>query len=258
MKNKIVAGNWKMNKTFSEAEELLVAIAEGIDDMPLNTEIIMCPPFLYLEMAADVSEESKFSVGSQNVSSEKSGAFTGEISAEMIKSAGVDFCIVGHSERRVHFQETDEVLATKVLRLLEEDIVPIFCIGEQLSEREKGEEFKVVENQLTKGLFHLDKEAFERIIIAYEPVWAIGTGLTATPEQAQKMHAHIRQLIEKQYGVEVAYNTYILYGGSCNSKNALELFSCQDVDGGLIGGASLKVEEFIEIINAAETSVKSD
>lgn len=258
MKNKIVAGNWKMNNTFPEAEELLVAIAEAIEDMPLETDIIICPSFPYLEMAADVSEESNFSVGAQNVSYEKSGAYTGEVSAAMIKSAGVDFCIVGHSERRIYFHEDDETLAKKVILLLEEDIIPIFCIGEQLVERENGKQFEIVENQLNKGLFHLSKENFERIVIAYEPVWAIGTGKTATPQQAQEMHAFIRNLIEKKYGTEIAYNTYILYGGSCNSKNALDLFTCQDVDGGLIGGASLKVEEFIEIINAAETCLKSN
>ncbi|MBP7102775.1 MAG: triose-phosphate isomerase [Bacteroidales bacterium] len=258
MKNKIVAGNWKMNKTFPEAEELLVAIAEGLDDMPLETDVVICPPFPFLEMAADVSEESNFSVGAQNVSDEKAGAFTGEVSAAMIKSAGVDFCIVGHSERRAYYKETDEVLAKKVNCLLEEDIIPIFCIGEQLAEREAGNHFKVVEKQLHKGLFHLSADAFESIVIAYEPVWAIGTGKTASPQQAQEMHAYIRSLIEAKYGAEQAYNTYILYGGSCNSKNALELFSCQDVDGGLIGGASLKAEEFIEIINAAETCTKNN
>ncbi|MFA7401571.1 MAG: triose-phosphate isomerase [Bacteroidales bacterium] len=258
MKNKIVAGNWKMNKTFPEAEELLVAIAEGLDDMPLETDVVICPPFPYLEMAADVSEESNFSIGAQNVSDEKAGAFTGEISAAMIKSAGADFCIVGHSERRAYFKETDEVLAKKVKRLLEEDIIPIFCIGEQLAEREANHHFQVVEKQLTEGLFHLEAKDFERVVIAYEPVWAIGTGKTATPQQAQEMHAYIRAFIEKKYGAEIAYNTYILYGGSCNSKNALELFSCPDVDGGLIGGASLKVEDFIEIINAAETCIKND
>lgn len=258
MKNKIVAGNWKMNKTFPEAEELLVDIAENLDDMPLETDIIICPPSLFLEMASDVSEESNFSVGAQNVSCEKSGAYTGEISAAMIKSAGADFCIVGHSERRAYFKETDDELAKKVKLLLEEDIVPIFCIGEQLSDREAEHHFKIVENQLNVGLFHLAVGDFAQVIIAYEPIWAIGTGKTATPQQAQEMHAYIRGLIEAKYGSEQAYNTYILYGGSCNSKNALELFSCQDVDGGLIGGASLKTEEFIEIINAAETCTKND
>ena len=258
MKNKIVAGNWKMNKTFPEAEELLVAIAEGLDEMSLQTEVILCPPSLYLEMAADVSEESNFMVGAQNVSYAENGAYTGEVSAAMLKSAGADFCIVGHSERRTYFKETDEELRKKVDLLLSHDIIPIFCVGEQLAEREANNQFQIVENQLKNALFHLSKDQFEQIIIAYEPVWAIGTGLTATPAQAQEMHAFIRKMIEEKYGTQQAYNSYILYGGSCNAKNALELFSCNDVDGGLIGGASLKSEEFIEIINAAETAGDSE
>ena len=253
MKNKIVAGNWKMNKTFPQAEELLVAIAEGLDEVSLETEVILCTPSLYLEMAADVSEESHFMVGAQNVSYAENGAYTGEISAEMLKSAGADFCIVGHSERRTYFKETDDELRKKVDLLLKNDILPIFCIGEQLAEREANNQFQVVENQLKNGLFHLSNEQFEQVIVAYEPVWAIGTGLTATPAQAQEMHAFVRKMIEEKYGTQQAYNTYILYGGSCNAANALELFSCNDVDGGLIGGASLNSGEFIEIINAAET-----
>ena len=258
MKNKIVAGNWKMNKTFPEAEDLLVAIAEGLDDMVLETEIIICPPFLYLEMAADVAEESVFLVGAQNVCTEEKGAYTGEISASMLKSAGVDCCIIGHSERRMYYNETHSDLQKKVNIALENDILPIFCIGEHLAEREEGKHFEVVEKQLAESLFHLDGKQFEQVIIAYEPVWAIGTGLTATPEQAQEMHAFIRSLVEKKYGTEQAYNTYILYGGSCNPQNALDLFTCKDVDGGLIGGASLNAEDFLAIINAAETSVKSN
>jgi len=258
MKNKIVAGNWKMNLTFPEAEELLVAIAEGLDEVNLDTEVILCPPYLYLEMAADVSEESNFLVGAQNVGYAESGAYTGEVSAAMIKSAGADFCIVGHSERRTYFNETDEQLRKKVDLLLANDMMPIFCIGEQLAEREANNHFQVVENQLKNGLFHLPIEDFQQVVIAYEPVWAIGTGLTATPAQAQEMHAFIRKMIEEKYGTQQAYNSYILYGGSCNAQNALELFTCNDVDGGLIGGASLKGEEFIAIINAAETATKED
>jgi triosephosphate isomerase len=258
MKNKIVAGNWKMNKTFPEAEDLLVAIAEGLDDMVLETEIIICPSFLYLEMAADIAEESAFLVGAQNVSAEEKGAYTGEISASMLKSAGVDCCIIGHSERRAYYKETHSELKKKVDIALANDILPIFCIGEHLTERELGKHFEVVEKQLIESVFHLNAEQFEQVIIAYEPVWAIGTGLTATPEQAQEMHAFIRSLIEKKYGTEQAYNAYILYGGSCHSQNALDLFTCKDVDGGLIGEASLKTEDFIAIINAAETSGKNN
>lgn len=258
MKNKIVAGNWKMNKNFDQADDLLYNVSEALKDVRLETEIIVCPPALYLEMASDVAENSNFYVGAQNVSYADKGAYTGEISAEMLKSTGVDFCIVGHSERRTYFHETDEELAKKVDLLIANDVVPIFCCGEVLKDRESGNYFKVVENQIKDALFHLEKEKFDGIIIAYEPVWAIGTGLTATPQQAQEMHAFIRSLIEQKYGVETAYNTYILYGGSCNPKNALDLFSCQDVDGGLIGGASLVADDFIAIVNAAETVVKNN
>jgi triosephosphate isomerase len=258
MKNKIVVGNWKMNASFPEAEELLASIAEEIEDMPLETDIIICPPFLYLEMTADVAEESNFHVGAQNVYSEEKGAYTGEISASMLKTTGVDFCIVGHSERRMYFKEMAPDLRKKVAVLLKNDISPIFCVGEQRTDREAERQFDVVEQQLTEGLFHLNADDFQRVIIAYEPIWAIGTGLTATPEQAQEIHNFIRSLIVKKYGMEQAYNTYILYGGSCNPQNALELFVCKDVDGGLIGGSSLNAQDFIAIINAAETSIKED
>ena len=258
MKNKVVAGNWKMNKTFTEAEELLVEIAEGIEEMPLQTDIIICPSFPYMEMAADIAEENGFYIGAQDVASEEKGAYTGEVSASMLKSCGVDFCIIGHSERRMYFKETHEQLRKKVDIAIANDLCPIFCVGEQLPEREADNHFSIVEKQLAESLFHLDKQEFERIIIAYEPVWAIGTGVTATTEQAQEMHAFIRSLIEKKYGTELAYNTYILYGGSCNPNNALELFTCKDVDGGLIGGASLNAEDFIAIINAAETCASSN
>jgi len=258
MKNKIVAGNWKMNKLFNEAEDLLVSIAEGIDGVELETEVIICPPFLYLEMASDIAEESGFYIGAQNIYSEENGAYTGEISAEMLKSSGVDFCIIGHSERRAYFNETDAELKKKVDIALANDIIPIFCVGENADNRKASLEQSTVRNQIEAGLFHLQPDQFERVIIAYEPVWAIGTGLTATPAQAQDMHAFIRSMIEDKYGSDQAYSTYILYGGSCNAQNALELFSCRDVDGGLIGGASLKAEDFIAIINAAETCMKNN
>jgi triosephosphate isomerase len=176
----------------------------------------------------------------------------------MLKTCGVDFCIIGHSERRTCFGETNADLRKKVDIALANDIIPVFCVGEHLADREAGKHFEVVECQLIESLFHLNTKQFERIVIAYEPVWAIGTGLTATPQQAQEMHAFIRSVVEKKYGTECAYNTPILYGGSCNAQNALDLFMCKDVDGGLIGGASLNADDFIEIINAAETSIKSD
>ncbi|MDR1878360.1 MAG: triose-phosphate isomerase [Bacteroidales bacterium] len=260
MKNKIVIGNWKMNNSFTEAEELLTSIANIMEDMTLETEIVICPAFPYLEMAADLAEDNSFPyyIGAQNVSSEEKGAYTGEVSALMIKSSGADFCIIGHSERRMYFHETNVCLRKKTDIAIVNDLIPIFCVGEQLVEREAQNHFTVIENQLKESLFHLDRSGFERVILAYEPVWAIGTGITATPAQAQEMHAFIRSLVAEKYGTEQAYNTYILYGGSCNSKNALDLFLCKDIDGGLIGGASLTANEFIEIIRAAETSTKND
>jgi len=254
MRNKVVIGNWKMNQNFSEAEELAIDIAEGIEDLNLKTEVILCPPFPYLEMLTDLAEESPIGVGAQNCSEHENGAYTGEVSASMLASLDVNFCIIGHSERRKYFKETDAQLAEKVNQLLKHETCPVFCIGELIEERKAEKHFETVENQIKQGLFHLKSEEFESIVLAYEPVWAIGTGLTATPEQAQEMHAFIRKLIEAKYGTEIAYNTIILYGGSCNAKNALDLFSQPDVDGGLIGGASLKKEDFLAIIEAAETT----
>ncbi len=249
MRKNIVAGNWKMNKTFDEADELVTNLIEQLEEKDLgeNTDVIICPPFPYLEMCTDYSNESYFAVGAQNVSDRDQGAFTGEVSADMLASMEVEYCIVGHSERRAYYGETDALIAKKVDQLLKNDIRPIVCCGEVLEEREAGKQFEVVKRQITDGLFHLDAEAFGKIIIAYEPVWAIGTGKTATPEQAQEIHAFIRGLIAEKYGKEVADNTSILYGGSCKPSNAKELFANPDVDGGLIGGASLKAEDFINI-----------
>lgn len=257
MKAKLVIGNWKMNETFDEAQDLIGGIADSIEKLTLETSVVMCPPFPYLELATDLAEDNgNFSIGAQNCSEYVSGAYTGEVSAKMLASLEVDFCIVGHSERRKYFNESNQTIATKVTRLLEENIIPVVCCGELLEDRKAGKHFEVVEKQITESLFNLKKDEFERVVIAYEPVWAIGTGETATPQQAEEIHAFIRSLIEKKYGTETAYNAYILYGGSCNAKNALDLFSQQDVDGGLIGGASLKVPDFVSIIEAAETVVK--
>lgn len=238
-----------MNKHFDEAEELVSEIADLIEETPLNedVELIICPPFLYLEMVTDIASESAFHVGSQNVSNHDQGAFTGEVSAPMLESMGVEYCIVGHSERRKFFGETDDMLASKVKMALASEIEPIFCCGEVLAEREAGTHFEVVRSQLVHGLFQLTAEQFYNVIVAYEPVWAIGTGVVASPAQAQEMHAFIRGLITEQYGAELADDTAILYGGSCNAANAAELFSQPDVDGGLIGGASLKAGEFVQI-----------
>jgi triosephosphate isomerase len=247
MRKLIVAGNWKMNKTFEEAENLINDIAIECDEKELKCEVVVCPPALFLEVATDFADVSKIAVGAQNVSDKDSGAYTGEIAAAMLESVEVDYCIVGHSERRKYFNETDDVLAEKVNRLLDYGIKPIYCCGEVLEEREKNTHFDVVRQQLKDGLFHLTDDEFANIVIAYEPVWAIGTGVTASPEQAQEMHAFIRDLIADNYNRKIADDTTILYGGSCNSGNAKELFSNKDVDGGLIGGASLKADEFMKI-----------
>ena len=248
MRQKIVAGNWKMNKNFSEAEELLDKIAEAQEEYNGGVQVIVCPPAIYLEMAVDYSEEyPAVLTGAQNVSQFVKGAYTGEISAAMLKSMGVSHCIVGHSERRKYFRETDAVIAEKIKNLLSSEITPIYCCGETLEERNQEIHFEVVADQISEALFHLTEEEMGEIIIAYEPVWAIGTGVNATPQQAQEMHDFIRRLVLDKYGNDVANNLSILYGGSCNAQNAKELFSMPDVDGGLIGGASLVVEDFLAI-----------
>lgn len=249
MRKNIVAGNWKMNKTFDEADELISNIMDKLEENELgeNTLMILCPPFPYLEMCTDYGNQSYFSVGAQNVNDNDKGAFTGEVSAAMLASMEVEYCIVGHSERRAYYGETDQIVARKVDQLLKNDIRPIVCCGEVLEERKANKHFDVVKRQITDGLFHLTAEDFSKLVIAYEPVWAIGTGETATPEQAQEIHAFIRGLIADKYGKEVAENTSILYGGSCKPGNAKELFANPDVDGGLIGGAALQADDFMNI-----------
>lgn len=249
MRQKIIAGNWKMNKTFEEADELLFDIVKRLENKPDDVQLIVCPPSPFLELATDMVDEEDVDlrVGSQNVSQFENGAYTGEISAAMLSSMNLDFCIVGHSERRKYFGESHEVLAQKVDRLLEYGIQPIFCCGEVLEEREAGNHFDVVEAQIKESIFHLTEVELSNIIIAYEPVWAIGTGKTATSDQAQEMHSFIRSLLKEKCGEEIACEVSILYGGSCNPKNAAELFANKDVDGGLIGGAALKADDFIKI-----------
>lgn len=249
MREKIVAGNWKMNKSFLEAEELMSEISDLLSDKEEHqAKVILCPPFVFLELAIDLAYEGLFEVGAQDVSEYENGAYTGEVSASMIKSMDIPYCIVGHSERRKYFHETDDVVRKKVEALIKHHVSPIFCCGELLAEREAGKHFDVVKNQLKKSVFHFNEDDFRRVVIAYEPVWAIGTGVNATPEQAQEMHAFIRELIHKKYKGEVADTTTILYGGSCNASNAPTLFANPDVDGGLIGGASLKAKEFVKIV----------
>jgi triosephosphate isomerase len=252
MRKKIVAGNWKMNLGFQEAEELIEEFMTLLEKQELKTEIILCPPFPYLEMASDYAQEELFHIGAQNISSFEAGAYTGEVSASMLSSMDITHCIIGHSERRKYFNEDDKMLTAKVNQALTHQITPIFCVGEALPEREAGKHFEVVRRQVRHGLFHLDTNEFAKVVIAYEPVWAIGTGVTATPAQAAEMHAYIRTLITERYGNEIAEATLILYGGSCNSKNAAEIFAQPGVDGGLIGGASLIAEEFLSICKQAK------
>lgn len=252
MRKKIVAGNWKMNKSFQGAEELIGIIADKLDCEKIQCEVVICPPALYLEMASDYADESVLHIAAQNVSRFENGAYTGEISASMLAEMEIKYSIVGHSERRKYFNETDAQLAEKVDLLLDYNIMSIFCIGEQLEERGAGTQFDIVRNQMENGLFHLNKEEFSNIVVAYEPVWAIGTGVVATPDQAQEMHSFIRNLISEKYNNQIADATTILYGGSCNAENAPILFSKKDVDGGLIGGASLKADEFVKIVMSFE------
>jgi triosephosphate isomerase len=247
MRKNIVAGNWKMNLTFQQADELIDDLANSLDEDRVKCEVVVCPPAVYLEIATDYADVCKLKTGAQNVSQYEKGAFTGEISAEMLASMDVEYCIIGHSERRKYFGETNKQISLKTDRLLDHGIKPIFCCGEVLEEREQNKQFEVVKKQIEESLFHLNKDEFSNVVIAYEPVWAIGTGKTASPQQAQEMHAFIRSLIAGKYGNETAENTSILYGGSCNASNAKELFANPDVDGGLIGGASLKKDEFLKI-----------
>ncbi|MBP3586525.1 MAG: triose-phosphate isomerase [Paludibacteraceae bacterium] len=248
MRKKMVAGNWKMNKNLQEG----MALATELKNTIINPtcDVVIGTPFIHLASVAELLKDSPIQVAAENCADKEKGAYTGEVSAEMVASTGATYCILGHSERRAYYHETYEILKEKVLLALANNLAPIFCIGEVKEERESGVQNDVVKAQLEGSVFNLSKEDFGKIVLAYEPVWAIGTGLTATPQQAQEMHAYIRSLIAAKYGEEVADNTTILYGGSCNAKNAAELFANPDVDGGLIGGASLKAEDFAAIIAA--------
>jgi len=248
MRQKIVAGNWKMNKNAEETEDLLNDL---IDKLPqdVDAQIIVAPTFINLASAVDHLEFTNIAVAAQNMHQNENGAYTGEISADMLKSIGVNIVILGHSERRAYFHETDTILAQKVTTALKHDMTVIFCFGEELKDRQNNQHFNVVENQLRDGLFHLENNDWEKIILAYEPVWAIGTGETASPEQAQEMHEFIRETIRKRYGSNIAEQVSILYGGSVKPENAKEIFSKPDVDGGLIGGAALKAGDFAAIVN---------
>jgi triosephosphate isomerase len=248
MRAKIVAGNWKMNKTLQETEALSAELAAKLPDT--EAEVIVAPTYINLTAAVRSLENSTIQVAAQNMHFAANGAYTGEISAEMLLDIDVDIVILGHSERRSHFGETDELLAKKVKTALDKNLRIIFCFGEELEDRKSGNHFTVVKSQLKNTLFNLEVSAFKNIVLAYEPVWAIGTGETASPEQAQEMHAFIRETIAAKYDASTANHISILYGGSVKPANAKEIFSKPDVDGGLIGGAALNCDDFIAIVKA--------
>ena len=248
MRSKIVAGNWKMNNNHEEALQLVSELK--ILSFDSEVQLILVPPFPFINTVSKALENSPINTGAQNCSTEDKGAYTGEVSASMLKSVGANYILVGHSERRSYFNENNADLVKKVDQILINNLTPIYCFGEMLEERESGNHFDVVKSQISEGLFHLSAEQITDCILAYEPVWAIGTGVTASPGQAQEMHAFIRDLLSKNYTPEIADSISILYGWSCNPKNAKELFALADVDGGLIGGASLKSADFIAIANS--------
>lgn len=256
MRTKIVAGNWKMNLLHSDAMDLLSDIADGMPDLRAGRVVVIAPPAVYLGEAESMLEDVKgVFVSAQNCAAEKEGAYTGELSAEIVKSVGARCVILGHSERREYQQEDDALLAKKVDRALEAGLQIIFCCGESLDVRDAGTQNEHVAHQLEASLFHLDAAAMKSLAIAYEPIWAIGTGRTASAAQAQEVHAHIRSVLGGKWGTEIADATPILYGGSAKPDNAAELFAQPDVDGGLIGGASLKAKDFLAIV-AAMTKAK--
>jgi len=255
MRKQIAAANWKMNLTYEQGEALLKEITSAGIQLQSNQQAIFAVPFPYLAMAKTaVTGQSNFAIAAQNCSDKKSGAYTGEVSAEMLQSMGISYCVIGHSERREYFLESSKVLADKVNICLQYNITPIFCCGEALQVREENTQNAFVQQQLEESLFHLTQDQIKQVVIAYEPIWAIGTGKTASTEQAQEMHAHIRQVLAGKYGADVAESISILYGGSVKAGNAAELFSCRDVDGGLVGGASLLAQDFVQIIKALKLS----
>ena len=253
MRKKIVAGNWKMNTTLESAIRLASEIDTRLADSKKNVNdvtVLLFPPYPFIHSVADVVNPEKIGVGSQNIANQPKGAFTGEVSAEMIASIGVSHTIIGHSERRAYYGETNEILAQKVDLALANNLDVVFCCGEKLEEREADRHFDVIKTQLSETIFKLSSDQMQHIIIAYEPVWAIGTGKTATPEQAQEIHAFIRNLLNENFNATLADAVSILYGGSCKPSNAKELFSQPDIDGRLIGGAALKAEDFVQIIES--------
>ncbi|MFV0304955.1 MAG: triose-phosphate isomerase [Moheibacter sp.] len=254
MRRKIVAGNWKMNLTFQQAKELALRLNTWVHVNKPSTEVIIAPGHLYLEQISKDLKNSHIRIASQNVSAMPSGAFTGDVSAEQLLSVGIKCSIIGHSERRQYHHEQDKYIGKKITHLYENGMSPILCVGEKLVDRESGNHLEVVENQVKIALERQSASNLKDLIVAYEPVWAIGTGKSATPDQAQEMHDHIRKTIGKQHGVNIANSTSILYGGSVNAGNARDLFVQYDIDGALVGGASLKADEFFTIISACNAS----
>jgi triosephosphate isomerase len=250
-RKRIVAGNWKMNKSLEESQALITEIRGMVrDEHRGQSKVIVFPTFLALPSASRLLEGTGIGLGAQNCHWEESGAFTGELSASMLRKVGVEYVLVGHSERRQYFGETNTTCAQKVKSAIRHGLTAVYCVGETLSQREDKSYFKVIEEQISEGLFGLDRKEFAQVVIAYEPVWAIGTGLNASPSQAEEIHAYIRRLVANQYSEEIAADTSILYGGSVKPDNANELFLCPNIDGGLIGGASLKARDFIDIAKA--------
>ena len=251
MRKQIAAANWKMNLTYQQAEKLLDEILSAKIKLKKNQLTIFAVPFPYLILAnSEVAGSENYFIAAQNCNDKLSGAYTGEVSIAMLESVGIKYCIVGHSERREYFGENNTMLAEKINLCLQYEITPIFCCGEPLPVREKGEQNNYVARQLEESLFHLKEEQLRAVVVAYEPIWAIGTGKTATTDQAQEMHHYLRSVLANKYGAQVAGDISILYGGSVKGNNASELFACPDVDGGLVGGASLTANEFIKIIQA--------
>jgi len=252
MRKKLVAGNWKMYKDKSETFELISQLKEKLKENTPGVEIAICPPFTSIELSCEMIKNSPIKLGAQNMHSEIEGAYTGEVSAKMLKSFGVEYVILGHSERRTYFKESDEFINQKIKRAIEFEIKPIFCLGETIEEREAERTLEVIDEQLTKGLSGVSRLDLEKIVIAYEPVWAIGTGQTATPEQAQEAHFFLRKKLAELYDTEISERVKILYGGSVKPENAKDLFKQPDIDGGLIGGACLNADSFYQIILAAQ------
>lgn len=250
MRKNLVAGNWKMNTTVPEGVKLASEVNAALANETPNCDVVIGVPFTHLTAVKAVIDSSKLGLSAENCADHVKGAYTGEVSAAMVASTGAEYVILGHSERRQYYAETAETLKEKVVLALENNLKPIFCIGEVLEQRENGTYFDVIKGQIVDSLFNLTAEEFGKVILAYEPVWAIGTGKTATADQAQEIHAFIRGLIEEKYGKQVAEDTTILYGGSCKPSNAKELFAKPDVDGGLIGGAALDAESFMGIVKA--------